>query len=54
MKSGDLVQLKSGGPVMTVGWVEHGGAQCNWFDERNELKSAHFATSQLRLVDDPA
>lgn len=54
MGAGDLVQLKSGGPVMTVGWVEHGAAHCNWFDERNELKSASFSVQQLRVVDDPA
>lgn len=31
-KAGDIVQLKSGGPAMTVVTVrEDGGIYCNWF-----------------------
>lgn len=32
MKDGDTVQLKSGGPVMTIAWTEGGDAFCRWFD----------------------
>jgi uncharacterized protein YodC (DUF2158 family) len=35
LKAGDVVQLKSGGPLMTVNFVENeGGAEiaaCTWF-----------------------
>lgn len=50
MQKGSLVQLKSGGPIMTIGWVEQGRAYCNWFDDRNELKDAVFNLEQLQLV----
>ena len=36
LKAGDVVQLKSGGPIMTITWVgdEYGtlNARCEWFD----------------------
>lgn len=36
---GDVVQLKSGGPKMTVVEVVIGmGAYCEWFDENNKLQ----------------
>lgn len=31
LKPGDLVMLKSGGPVMTYGREEYGSAWCYWF-----------------------
>jgi uncharacterized protein YodC (DUF2158 family) len=38
IKEGSVVQLKSGGPIMTVAWVERAGEQytvdvacCTWF-----------------------
>lgn len=40
IKAGDLVQLKSGGPIMTVSRIHFGReCECVWFDERNK---AHF------------
>lgn len=54
MQPGSLVQLKSGGPIMTVGWINGSNAHCNWFDERNELRTATFSLNQLRVVNDPA
>lgn len=33
IKAGDLVRLKSGGPVMTVDTVTTNGAICKWFKE---------------------
>ncbi|HYE32103.1 MAG TPA: DUF2158 domain-containing protein [Methylomirabilota bacterium] len=32
-KTGDVVQLKSGGPKMTIAEVDHGGQRyfCKWF-----------------------
>jgi uncharacterized protein YodC (DUF2158 family) len=35
MKPGDVVQLKSGGPPMTVESVEPNGVICSWFDAKN-------------------
>ena len=48
MKIGDLVQLKSGGPVMTVAYVNGDGTEvtCNWFLD-NENKKAVFHPNQL-------
>lgn len=53
MQVGDLVQLKSGGPIMTVAWsnAEYGDTKCQWFDERNELKEAIFVSGQLKILD---
>ncbi|HEY3374981.1 MAG TPA: DUF2158 domain-containing protein [Candidatus Aquicultor sp.] len=35
IKKGDVVMLKSGGPLMTVTEV---GAKCVWFDENKPMK----------------
>jgi uncharacterized protein YodC (DUF2158 family) len=51
MITGTLVQLKSGGPVMTVMWINGDEAYCNWFDDRNELKGSKFRTLQLKIID---
>lgn len=44
MKDGDTVQLKSGGPVMTIMWIEGGQAYCQWFDGKK------IAGERLSLV----
>ena len=50
-KAGDLVQLKSGGPVMTVAYVSpRGKADCKWFVE-DMLKSDTFNLPELKLAD---
>ncbi|WP_326525899.1 YodC family protein [Sphingomonas sp.] len=36
--AGDIVQLKSGGPYMTVEWIEDGVAFCSWFDVKKQIK----------------
>lgn len=51
MLKGNLVQLKSGGPIMTIGWTKDGSTYCNWFDDRNELKDAVFNIDQLQTVE---
>ena len=54
---GDKVQLKSGGPVMTVqadlGSFGEGQKQykCKWF-AGNKLQSGDFAVDALELVED--
>lgn len=49
ISAGSVVQLKSGGPKMTVRWVEEGEAYCEWFS-RDDEKGAKFAVEQLALV----
>ena len=37
-KEGDTVQLKSGGPIMTIGRLENNGqdAVCGWFEGKKD------------------
>ena len=43
---GDTVQLKSGGPVMTVRFFEEGGdANCDWFDKEKPMNATFPLTS---------
>jgi uncharacterized protein YodC (DUF2158 family) len=47
-KPGDVVQLKSGGPVMTIKFIdEDGDVFCEWFDKKDELKAGRFTVHQL-------
>ncbi|TGD82479.1 YodC family protein [Hymenobacter wooponensis] len=36
---GDTVQLKSGGPVMTIVKLTLKQVTCTWFDEQNQLQA---------------
>lgn len=51
-KIGDVVQLKSGGPLMTVSSVgEKSTVNCYWFNEKSgeyELKYASFKPDMLK------
>ncbi|MEL7032804.1 MAG: DUF2158 domain-containing protein [Pseudomonadota bacterium] len=50
-KIGDVVQLKSGGPKMTVAAVKQDRAICVWFNGQNALheeKSAEFLLATLK------
>ena len=53
MKAGDEVQLKSGGPIMTIDRIENDSAVCVWFNEKNEVKHAVFKLSNLIPFDEP-
>ncbi len=56
---GDVVQLKSGGPAMTVADVveEEGICFCKWFQEgsehRDRVRSAEFPLDALQRVERP-
>lgn len=71
LATGTVVQLKSGGPEMTIngiigdtnnpigkttetglkmGGYQNGDAYCQWFDDKNELKSGCFKPSMLDEV----
>ena len=51
LQLGDRVQLKSGGPVMTVSEDEGDSVWCQWF-EKSELKSSSFKRHVLAKVRD--
>ena len=57
LKVGDEVQLKSGGPIMTVGriWAERGQtmAHCDWL-EGNKRQSGSVSVTSLKLADERA
>lgn len=47
---GAIVQLKSGGPVMTVTGSDADGVGCLWFDARSTLQSGVFKPQTLKRV----
>jgi uncharacterized protein YodC (DUF2158 family) len=53
IKAGDVVQLKSGGPTMTVSWVsdEYGTltAGCTWF-VKDKKEFERFPVTSLQRV----
>lgn len=51
---GDTVQLKSGGPVMTVQVCSQNLAYCVWFDEESTRKEGSFEVGTLVKVEPPA
>ncbi len=48
--SGDLVQLKVGGPFMVVEQVVDAVAHCSWFDKKKVLQTARLQTAALRFA----
>ena len=52
-KPGDVVQLKSGGPAMTVGGrVAEDSIRCHWFDGAT-AKTEIFPVAAIRLYEGP-
>jgi uncharacterized protein YodC (DUF2158 family) len=53
MKEGDVVALKSGGPLMTVvavrDWQGVNMADCHWFNKDGEIKSCCYAFHLLSV-----
>ncbi len=52
MKVGDVVQLKSGGPAMTVEGERDGQTWCKWFDGPTVQEGA-FKTDALKPYEPP-
>lgn len=48
-KQGDIVELRSGGPAMTV-YCCTGNVACEWFFN-GEVRRGNFAPSQLALLE---
>jgi uncharacterized protein YodC (DUF2158 family) len=48
-KAGDVVQLKSGGPLMTVSEIDGNSVQCRWFNG-NEEKASSYPSDILRVA----
>jgi len=44
---GDLVQLRSGGPAMTIKEFSQGTYVCEWFTKEQELRTAKFSPASL-------
>jgi uncharacterized protein YodC (DUF2158 family) len=47
LKRGDLVRLRSGGPVLTVKSVSDNWVICTWFGDYGELLSAGFPIAMV-------
>jgi len=51
-KIGDVVQLKSGGPLMTINSVEESEYYCQWFVD-NKMNDGSFHRDSLELYTPP-
>jgi uncharacterized protein YodC (DUF2158 family) len=47
LKPGDIVRLKSGGPQMTVNFVEGQNVDCVWFGPDGNVKLSSFPAAAL-------
>ena len=53
-KTGDVVQLKSGGPAMTVSKEQGNGELfCQWFDATEKYQSQSFESDSLKAYEPP-
>ena len=53
LKRGDVVRLKSGGPIMTVGKVSSDGEViCAWFNHAEDVKREVFHQDLLEGVNE--
>lgn len=58
IKAGSVVQLKSGGPLMTAAWIEDYGevrhAHCEWFIQDKapwKREGSTFPITSLKLIE---
>lgn len=53
-KVGDVVQLKSGGPRMTITYVtERGTFECSWFNDAGKRSHTTLRAETLNKIEDP-
>lgn len=51
-KAGDVVELNSGGPVMTILEVKNNGwVVCEWFDKNHTYNKKEFLESDIDIYD---
>jgi uncharacterized protein YodC (DUF2158 family) len=54
VKPGDVVRLKSGGPLMTVARVDNRSGEmiavCEWFDEKSHRCHGAFHANALKVT----
>jgi uncharacterized protein YodC (DUF2158 family) len=48
LQRGDLVRLRSGGPLMTIGTVKGDQADCFWTDANGQINAESFSVYVLR------
>lgn len=48
LRAGELVRLKSGGPVMVVKGEEGGVVQCSWHDKHGQVNAEGFPLQMVR------
>ena len=55
LKEGDLVQLRTGGPAMSLQSIDADARSgtCMWFDSDGRLQERTFLLTTLRRVTDP-
>jgi len=53
LHNGDLVRVRSGGPLMTVTAVQGDQVNCSWTEWNGDLKSESFPIAVLSLVTVP-
>ncbi len=46
---GTVVRLKSGGPKMTVQWIEDDMAGCVWFDSKGAQQAGNYPIATLEV-----
>jgi uncharacterized protein YodC (DUF2158 family) len=51
IRPGTVVQLKSGGPFMTVTDMEDNQAWTEWFDKDEKLQKGKFLVTSIAVVD---
>lgn len=51
IKVGDVVKLQSGGPKMTVGWIDEDGVAVSYFVDGKIHHSKFPATSLVKVED---
>lgn len=47
-KPGDIVSLRSGGPLMTIVMIDAHNACCEWFAEDQQPQTRSFALTSLK------